>query len=91
MRERLGVLLTLGAVAFVACRAEKSVQPIVPSQENNNSTTVCETDPNIGQYEFEIRYSNDVDVKVSDPTTGDLLANCELTPKPTATLTPSSV
>ena len=89
MRERLGALLALGTIAFVVCRAEKSVPPIVPSQGNNNSTTVCETDPNLGQYEFEIRYSNDVGVKVLDPTTGDL-ANCELTPEPTATLTPSS-
>ena len=89
MRERFGALLALGAVIFVVCRAENQFDQVVPSQENNNSTTVCGTDPNLGQYEFEIRYPNDFDAKALDPTTGDL-ANCELTPEPTATLTPSS-
>ena len=90
MRERLRALLALGAISLAACRAEKSISPVLPSPENNNRITVCKgQDPLVGKFELRIRHESDVDIKEIDSFGVEV--NCGLTPEPTATPTPSGV
>lgn len=94
MREKLAPLIALAAISLVACQSEQLISPIstvdLPTLENNNKITNCGTVPGLGNFEVETSASGNAEAGVFITPTG-VDANCELTPEPTATPTPSNV